>query len=128
MKYKPKQYAEALFDALSGAKEGEEHALIGNFATTVRKNKDWARLPLIVKQFEKIYREKHGLTKLEVESAHPLTEKTKEELEKAVGKKVLFEEKVNPKLLAGLRILIDDSTFIDASALRHINNLFVNAN
>ncbi len=127
MKYKPKQYAEALHDVLTYAKSGEEKALIKQFVTMVKKNKDWSRLPLILKHFEKIFTERNGLTKVEVESAYPLTEETRKGIAEVYKNKVLLEEKVNPKLIAGLRILLNDSTFIDSSALKHINNLFVNA-
>ncbi|MDD5050178.1 MAG: F0F1 ATP synthase subunit delta [Candidatus Pacebacteria bacterium] len=127
MKYKPKQYAEALYEAMEGAKKGEEKQLVEHFVQTVKKNKDWIRLPLILKHFEKIFVEKNGLTKVEVESAYPLTAKTRKEIEGIFKDKVLLEEKVNPRLIAGIRILLNNSVFIDSSALKHINNLFINA-
>ncbi|MDD4989333.1 MAG: F0F1 ATP synthase subunit delta [Candidatus Pacebacteria bacterium] len=123
MKYKPKQYAEALYGVLD-EKSGDEKKLIKQFVLTLKKNRDSAKLPLILKHFEKIFTEKNGLIKVEVESAQELSPKVRKEIESAVGGKALFEEKINPKLLAGVRILLNDSIFIDSSALRHITNVF----
>src|SRR5882672_1521132 len=113
MKYRPEQYAEALYEAVEGKKPGEQKEAIKRFSLLLRKNKDSAKIPLILNHFERKYVEANGLTKIQLETAHPLSEKTKAEVEKALGKKAFIKESVNPNLLAGIRILLDDSVFID---------------
>ncbi len=124
MKYRPEQYAEALYGTLEGKSPAEQKELIQRFSLILRKNKDSAKIPLILTHFEKKYTEANGLTKIHLESAHPITPLVKAEVEKVLGNKAFIKESVNPNLLAGIRILLDDSVFIDSSALHHINNLF----
>jgi F0F1-type ATP synthase delta subunit len=148
MKYLPSHYAKALYEALEGQdKEGSggiagkggraDGAMLKRFAGIVRKNGDGKSLNTILARYEKIYLEKKGLKKIEIESASPISAAIKAEIEKAGGgtahgaiaggassDKVLLSEKVNPDLLAGIKLLVNDTLLIDASGRTRINKLF----
>ncbi len=89
----------------------------------LRKNRDLARLERILKEFEKQWLRESGLRKVEIESAAPASGKLKEEIKKILGEKILFSEKVNAGILAGVKILVDGELMIDASAKRQLDQI-----
>jgi F0F1-type ATP synthase delta subunit len=125
MKYSPQQYAEALHDSLEGEIGTKRVKILQRFDELLAKNRDGHLKNRILAQFEKIHLEKQGLRKVDVESAKPVSLETKEQLKKIIGDKILLTEKVNPDLVAGITILVDDSLYIDASARTRIQQLFV---
>ena len=129
MKYLPSHYALALYQALLGKEGNAQAATLRRFAGIVRKNGDGKHLNTILARYEKIYLEKNGLKKIEVESANPLSPAVRAEIERAGSgtggdKKVLLEEKVKPELLAGIKLLVNDTLLIDASGMTRIAKLF----
>jgi len=141
MKYLPGHYAKALYEALEGqdkedrggiaGKRGRaDEAMLKRFVGIVRKNGDGKSLNTILARYEKIYLEKKGLKKIEIESASPISAAIKAEIEKAGGDaatsgKIILSEKVNPELLAGLKLLVNDTLLIDATGRTRIKKLFV---
>lgn len=125
MRYTSKQYAAALLGALEGAPAGRRTDVMRRFFAVLRRHKSMGRLDAIVREVEKISLQKRGVRKVVVESAAPLSEKTKKEIQERVGKKLQFFEKVEPELLAGIRILIDNDTLIDASGKRQVERMFI---
>ncbi len=124
MKYKPQQYADALFDLIKDASAEKRKTLIKRFGSILEKNKDQAKLNVILRQLERRVIKDAGQIKVVLESADPLSKKAKDDIESALGKKAYMIEKIKPELLAGVRMLVDDSIFIDATAKRHLDNLF----
>jgi F0F1-type ATP synthase delta subunit len=125
MRYSPRHYAEAFYEAL-GEKTGKARAYVfENFYRVLRKNGDLAIKNLIFSHFEKIYLKKHNMRKLDIESAKPLDAKIKKSIEDIINAPVMLTEKHNPDLIAGMTMLLDDSLFIDASARTKINKLFI---
>lgn len=124
MRYSIRQYAEALLLALEDKNKQERREVIGRFLAVLRKKRDGAKLARIIKTLELLYLKKTGFHKIVLESASPPVLKIKTEVEKILGKKIFFEERINPELLAGIRILVDEELFIDASAKRRLDTLF----
>jgi len=124
MKYATGQYAVALSAALTNAPAAERPALIRRFLVMLRKNKDSRRLDAIIAKVEKQSLADQGLQKVSVASASPLTPELKKEIAATLDKKPLWEETVDPALLGGIRILIDDELLIDASARRQVERMF----
>ncbi|MFY9463249.1 MAG: F0F1 ATP synthase subunit delta [Candidatus Sungiibacteriota bacterium] len=118
------QYAHALIDALVEASDDARPQIIRRFLALLRKNKDMRRLGAIMRKVEKQSLADQGLYKIAVSSVSPLTEKTKNEIEKSLAKKLLWEETIDPALLGGIRILIDDELLIDASARHRLDRMF----
>lgn len=123
MRYSPKQYAAALNVALKGKNVSERRDVIKGLLGILRKNRDSAKLSRILKDLEMQHLRELGLRKVRVESASPLPPKVKSEIKDIFKKDVYLEEEINPELLAGLRILIDEELFIDASAKRRIGEM-----
>ena len=127
MRYTTKQYALALFAALKNKSATDRKEIIKRFLIILRKNRDGARLKLILQETERQHLKDMGLKKVEVVSAGGLSSKVKKEMGEILGGKILWQESVESKLLAGLRILIDEENLIDASASRFLNKIFVKA-
>ena len=125
MRYTTKQYALALFAALKNKSAADRKEIIKRFLIILRKNRDGARLKLILQETERQHLKDMGLKKVEVVSAGGLSSKVKKEMGEILGGKILWQESVESKLLAGLRILIDEENLIDASASRFLNKIFV---
>ena len=123
MKYTIRQYAEALNSALKGKEAAERKKVVGRFLNILRKHRDSARLGRILKEVELLYLKESGLRKVRVEAASPVTDDIRQKVKEILGGKIYLEEEVNPELLAGLRILVDEELFIDASAKRRIGEM-----
>ena len=108
----------------SPARAGEGPALIRRFMVALRKNRDTRRLGAILRKVEKKLLADQGLQKVSVTSASPLAPAVKKEIAATLEKKPLWEETVDPSMLAGIRILIDDELLIDASARRRLDRIF----
>lgn len=125
MKYSIKQYAESLLWALADKSKEERRLVLRRFIATLRKNKDLSRLNLIWHEAERQELKKLGLRKVEIESASEVSKTLKKEIENILGKRLFIKEKVKPELLAGIRILVDQEYFIDATAKRKLDKLFL---
>lgn len=124
MKYSPRQYALALQAALQEKTAKEQKDILRNFLRLIVKNRDLPRLNLITNEVERGERKTKGILRVEVSSSHPPSERLKTELKKILGKKIFFAEKTEPGLLAGVKILIEDETLIDATAKNQIAKMF----
>lgn len=113
-RYTPKQYAQALFDLLE-TKQGSVDALIKEFAATVIANYDRALLPKIVLQFRKLERAKAGRHEVVVTSARALEASALEAIKKKVGAKAHIQQVVDPSVLGGLKVLINDEIIVDGT-------------
>lgn len=124
MKHSPKQYAAALLSALDKKSVAEKKKTLHQFLSLMSRRGDSARLGLVVREVEKQYLRKKGLKKVFLESADPALPKIKKEVEEILGKNIILEEKINPTLLAGIKILVNDELLVDASAESQLRKLF----
>lgn len=124
MRYNTGQYAAALTSALADAPSDKRSLMIRRFLHLLRKNKDTRRLGAIVRKVEKQSLADQGLQKIALISASPVAPATKKEIEKILSRKPLWEETVDPMMLGGIRILVDDELLIDASARRRLDRMF----
>ena len=83
---------------------------------------------MILAAYEKLSLRARGERKVRIESAGPVPEQVKKSIREIIGSKIQFEEAVNPALLAGVKILVDDELLIDASARRQLEKLFLKDN
>lgn len=124
MRYTTGQYASALTEALADASAATRPQMIRRFMQMLRKNRDTRRLAAIMRKMEKQSLADQGMQKVAVASASPLAPEIKKEIAAGLDKKPLWEETVDPAMLAGIRILIDDELLIDASARRRLDRMF----
>lgn len=123
MKYTPRHYAESLYNALEHKEGTVRRDVLSRFMIVLHKNHDAKHVRRILVEYEKLYLQKHNLRKIDIVSASPLESGMKQDIESILGK-ALLTESVDPELVAGLSITVDDEYLIDASAKTMISNLF----
>ena len=124
MRYRVIQYAEALHAALREKPMSQQQEIMRRFAALLTRHRMSGKSDLIVAAYEKIVLQENGVRKVRIESASPVSGQLKKEIGDILGKKVQIEETVNPRLLAGVKILVDDELLIDASAQRQVEKIF----
>lgn len=121
-RYTPKQYASALFGALQ-EKGVSKDAVIKRFAHVLVANYDKSLLPKIVMQLKKLERAQMGRHDVVLTSARPLEQATLSEVKKKVGENSGITEVVDPSVLGGLRVLINDELVIDGTLKTRIERM-----
>jgi F0F1-type ATP synthase delta subunit len=122
MRYTIRQYAAAFLAAYQDKSEIEQKKILRNFLSILRKNKDWVKLGQILHEVEKLYYRKTGLKKVEIETAS-FMETLRQDIKNILGKNIFIKEKVNPEVLAGVKILINDEILIDATAQSQLRRM-----
>ena len=124
MKYSVRQYALALSSALKAKKTADAKKIIHNFLRILSRNGDQNKIDLITKEVERQERVKKNIYKVELASSTKISSHLKEEIEKILGKKIDFTEKIDTDIYAGLKILVEDELLIDATAKSQIAKIF----
>jgi len=124
MRYSIKQYAATVVSALTDKSDKDEHKIITNFFNFLRRNGDFVKRREIFKEIDRVSRESKGVRKVVIEAAAPISQETKKEIEKNLGAKAIFQENINPDVLGGIKILIDDEYLVDATVKRQLDKLF----
>ncbi len=83
-----------------------------------------SRLNRIVHAYERHVLKRQGIRKVVMEYAGGKMGMMSDEIEKIMGKKIAVDAVENPRILAGVRLLIDDEILIDASARRQMEKMF----
>src|SRR3989344_6411820 len=112
MSYKLKEYAKAFSDLMVSPKI-KDKSLIDNFVKLIYKNGELKNASKIIKLVEKYYLEKKGNKKIVLEIARQLDSKVFLKNFKKEGD--IVEEKINPNLVAGVKIVINESEQLDFS-------------
>ena len=94
-----------------------------NLLQTVERNGDRRLLPQILAATERILREQEGLRKVTVESARPLKD-ARAQLKGFLEKHDILEEKVDPAIVAGIKVTVNDERQFDGSLATKLNSLF----
>lgn len=124
MRHSVKQYASALVAAVKGKSDSEQREAIRRFITLLRKRGLWSRRMLMLKEAERQYLKEAGAVKVSLASAAPLAPETRREIERVLGKNILWQERTDPGILAGIKILVNEELLIDATAKRQIERMF----
>jgi F0F1-type ATP synthase delta subunit len=123
MKYNYKIYARALVSALDEAQDlAQKEKIIKNFLALIQKNKDTRQLKKIIDFASKIIYKKEGRQKIILETARPQNN-LKNLFQKFFSEKDIIEEKINPNILAGIRIVINDEKELDFSFKKRLELL-----
>ena len=124
MKYKTRQYAEALAQALDGAEPEVARTRVRTFAELLKKHRMLGKADAIMRVAERSLAKRAGAVRVRVETADTPPASLQKEIAELFDGKVWIEESVHPELLAGVRILIDDEILVDASAKRQLAEMF----
>lgn len=90
-------------------------AVVKSFSAMVVRNYDKALLPKIIAQFKKLERTKAGRHEVVLTSARTLEKSVIADVKKKVGENSGITEVIDPKVLGGVRILINDEVVIDGT-------------
>ena len=121
---KVKLYAKALAEIL--AKETtpvQEKKIIDNFSKLLIKNGQEKKAKEILNLAEDFLLAKQGKRKIILETARKMTASQKKMMHDFVKDGDIIKERINPEIIAGIKIIINNSKQFDNSMLNKINNL-----
>lgn len=125
MKHRPEQYANALAALLAAAgSREEEKKILGNFLRIAVRNGDVRAARRALERTELLLAKRGNGDMVTVESARPLHEKDRVTITRAFPKTARVEERVNPSLVAGVRITINGERELDGTLASKLNRLF----
>lgn len=127
MTYTHIHYAQALAAALKGKSAAEQKQIAARLFRRLTRARALKERGRIVRETSRIMRRQEGIIAAEVHSAAPLSAEKRRAIKLALGKKALITQTINPHLLAGVRILINEDILIDATARRRLTALFSHA-
>ena len=119
MKYKSAWYARALAEIMVESKVGDK-IIADRFLDLLQKNGDMKKAGEILALAERIALKKTGNKKIILETARPQNTSAIKKIIAIKGDVV--EEKVNPALVAGITITVDNEKQIDFSLLGKLKN------
>ncbi len=121
MKYKAKIYAEALVSVLL-EKERDYKKISNNFFEILQKNGDLKKAREIMLLAEIIFHKKTGKRKIILETARKIQRKNI--LKDFFQEGDLVQEKINPELIAGIKIIINNESQLDFSLKNKLQQIF----
>jgi len=122
MKYAPELYAEAFIQALDeSAGHASRDALVASLLAVIEKNGDNARKVKILNAVRRAFIKKRGGREITIETARV---QQHIDLGRYFTKEDEIETRVNPDLVAGLRITIDGERELDTSLHRKLSRMF----
>ena len=114
-RFTSKQYATALYQSLAEAKPSEQDMVIKSFAAILAKNYDRSLFSKIVMQFKKLERANAGSHEVVVTSARQIDRSVLKQIGEKVGKNSRIKEVIDPWVLGGMKVLINDELVIDGT-------------
>lgn len=125
MRYGTEQYARALYEALEGKEGAGRRESIKGFVKVLQRDRALPRLDPILRRFEKIHLKEKGLVKVHVETPEGPSDVLKREISRIFGDAAVISERSDPRHIAGVKIVIDDSIVIDATAKTRLESLSI---
>ena len=119
MRYSPKQYALAILDLMTH-KKAEDSKIAKNFLKLLEKNGDIKKAKHILVLAEALYFKKTDTRKITIETARKIKNVSKIFAEKGD----VIEEKINPDIIAGLKIIINGEKQLDFSLKNRLEEIF----
>ena len=127
MKYPAHIYAKALAEVIAAAKREtgrEQDEVVKRFIELVRKNGDEAHLRKLVEEAARFVRGKSGVRKITIETARPLGPAQRKALQSFIKPGDVVEEEIDPELVAGVKIILNDEVQFDGSLKGKLDTLF----
>ncbi len=123
MRYPARMYAEAFVEVLGDGRI-PEGAAAENFLRVVRANGDEGQLRKILDEALRFARGKDGVRKVAIASARSLTPAQRAALARFVKPGDVVEYEVDPALVAGITITVNDEMQFDGSLKRKLDRAF----
>lgn len=125
MHYTITQYAHALVNALEGASPHDIKPIAQNVVRLLRTKKHLSKLHAILRKTRQYYFYKKNITVVDIISAAPLLPATREAIRRVLGPNARMNEIARPEVMAGIKIIVNDTYRIDATAAGIMRKLFV---
>ncbi len=106
------------------APKAHDAAIAKNFLSIIRRNGDEARLEKILDEAARLARGKHGVREVTVSSARPLSASQEGAAKKFLKPGDMVDYAIDPALVAGLKIVVNDETQFDGSLKSKLDTLF----
>lgn len=126
MKYTAKQYAQALFEALSESKPDHHEQVLDNFAALLKERGDlgkFAEIEIVFAEYEKTSR---GIKSAEITTARELTDREEigviNQLNDFLATNVELKKRIDKGILGGVVVRLEDK-LIDGSIKRNLQDL-----
>lgn len=114
-RFTSKQYATALYESLSEAKPSQQEMVLKSFAQILVKNYDRSLFSKIAMQLKKLERANDASHDVVVTSARALDRSVLKQIGEKVGKNSRIQEVIDPWVLGGMKVLINDELVIDGT-------------
>ena len=124
MKYKSKVYAKAIAESATRKNVSLSEKEIENLRKFIIKNNDQKKIREIMSLAEKYILHKQGKSKIVVETPRKINNLHKKSVERTFGEGNILEEKINPELIAGIKIIVNGERQLDASLQKKLKKLF----
>lgn len=124
MKYPAHFYAKALAEVIMEASGKREDEIVQRFIALVRKNGDEAHLRKIVEEAARFVRGKSGVRKVTMEIARVPGGAQRKMLQHLTKPGDVIQEKINPELVAGVKIIVNDELQFDGSLKGKLDKIF----
>ncbi len=133
---KTKLYAKALAEIISekkparqnaaafGAKELSDDVIVKNFLKFLEKNGQIHRAKEILDLTEDLLLAKQGNNKINFQTARKITASQKKILQSFAKDGDKIKETINPELITGVKIIINNERQFDASMQKKLQNIF----
>ena len=126
MRYSIKNYAQALADAVITAHDKDGMEIAKNFLELLRRSGDEAHMPKIVAEAERIMRAKDGSKRIVVSIARKQKQPAHGLVKHLVGPHDAIEEQIDPSLIAGMKVTVNDEMMFDGSLKTKLEVMFGN--
>ncbi|HUZ93144.1 MAG TPA: F0F1 ATP synthase subunit delta [Candidatus Paceibacterota bacterium] len=124
MKYPAHLYAKVLVEAMKAASTKDADAFADRFKALVRRNGDESHMRKILEKATRMARGKEGIRKVVIESARRLTPDQRKIAAGFAKERDVIQERIDPTLIAGIRIFVDDEREFDGSMKSKLDKLF----
>lgn len=123
MKITPKQYAVSLFEITRGASKEESSDLIKSFVDLLRFNNNLSMEKKIIEEYQNYCRKQKGISKVKISSGEKLSPAIVSDIVNRFAGQVEIEEEVDPALIGGIAVVINDDTLIDGSIRKKLADM-----
>ncbi len=123
MKYKAQDYAKAFAEVAARTPEGRVEVVIKNFLALIARNGDMRQIKKITAFAEKFLLKQSGRSKWTIESARPL-KSARDLFKNLIKHSDVLEEKIDPAVVAGIKITRDNERQFDGTLKTKLDKLF----
>jgi len=121
---RPKQFAEELFSAISGANQKDADKITNQFVTALEKQNRLGMLDAIIKEYNKLLLKKNASPNVFIQSGQKVSKEIRNRVlnKMNIPEDVEVREEINPEMIGGMRIRYND-TLLDFSLKSKLTQL-----